>query len=108
MCIRDRILSDDFYQMIVLETSRYAQVELDTVDVQNRQKWFPTMVDELKTLFAIIVLMSQNPKQRLEMYWTKRKILRTPIFSEVMPYKLFYFYVNICILQMTLKVMMIG
>ena len=78
-----------YTHLIVLETNRYAQVELDTVDVQNRQKWFPTTVDELKTLFAIILLMSQNPKQRLEVYWTKRKILHTPIFSEVMPYKLF-------------------
>ena len=30
--IFNEILSDDFYQMIVLETNRYAQVELDTVD----------------------------------------------------------------------------
>lgn len=71
------ILSDDFFKMIVLETNRYAQVKLDTVDVQ---KWFLTTVDKLKMLFAIIVLLSQNPKQRLEIYWTKRKILQTPIF----------------------------
>nr|CAD7397163.1 unnamed protein product [Timema poppensis] len=37
------ILGDDFFEMIVLETNRYAQVKLDTVDIQNRQKWFPTL-----------------------------------------------------------------
>jgi hypothetical protein len=72
-------LSDDFWQMIVRETNVYAASKL------NGSVWKEVTVDELKLYISLCILMSQHKKSNLNDYWTKRRVISSPIFSETMP-----------------------
>ncbi|CAK9820042.1 PiggyBac transposable element-derived protein 4 [Anthophora quadrimaculata] len=89
LCVLKQILSDDFFEMIVRETNRYAdQMNMEHTTKMSKD-WFPVTNDEIRAYFALCIIMSQVKKSKLEMYWSKRRIIETPVFSEIMPYKRF-------------------
>ena len=85
------ILDDDFWNIIVRETNLEANLQLNKNPPNLNPKskscscWSDCTLDEIKTFFALIILMGQIRKPSLNLYWSKRKILSTPIFNEIMP-----------------------
>ena len=100
------LMADEpFWNKIVTETNKSAldfMEELKRPDYKPSRKykktpkkpniseeWFPCTVDELKAFFALIILMGQVRKPAIYQYWSKRKIIRTDIFCQTMPYSRF-------------------
>lgn len=74
-----QILGDDFFEMIKKDTNRYARSVLRIAPTKERDsKWEPVTNDELKAYFSLVVLMSQCQKNKVQNYWTKRKLNATP------------------------------
>jgi len=80
------ILDDDFWNIIVRETNLDANLQLlNKKSASNCVCWVDCTLDEIKTFFALIILMGQIRKPSLNLYWSRRKILSTPFFNEIMP-----------------------
>ena len=89
LCVFKEVLCDDFFEIIVRETNRYAAQTRIEEDSKKKGEWYPLTKDELRAYFALCIIMSQTKKSKIDMYWSKRKIIETPIFSHVMPRKRF-------------------
>lgn len=89
LCVLNQVLCDDFFEMIVRETNRYAAQMKMEQNTKMNQEWFPVTNDEIKAYFSLCIIMSQVKKSKIDMYWSKRKILETPIFSKIMPRRRF-------------------
>ena len=84
LCVLKQFLSDDFFEMIVRETNRYAaQINMER-NTKMSKKFFPVTNDKIKAYFSLCIIMSQVKKSKIDLYWSKRKILETPIFSHIM------------------------
>jgi len=87
-----QFVGDEFWDMIVTETNDYAKKLLGTPGrkrLKADSKWVDVTRDELKVYFALYVNMGQVKKPELKHYWTHRKILETPIFTETMAFERF-------------------
>jgi len=73
--------SPDLVDFIVDKTNNY-WVHTVSVDVPNIK--IGTTLDELYCFLACTLLMSRNKKLRLSEYWSRDKLLKTDIFSEIM------------------------
>ncbi|GFT02412.1 DDE_Tnp_1_7 domain-containing protein [Nephila pilipes] len=84
--VLNEVLKKDFWNMIVEETKRYARqiIEKEGLEGKN-ERWFPVNSDEIKAYIALNILMSPVKKAKLEMYWSKRKTISTPVFTKIMP-----------------------
>ncbi|XP_050452209.1 piggyBac transposable element-derived protein 4-like [Cataglyphis hispanica] len=85
----NEILTEDFWQIIVTETNRYASQILRNKTHKLKKyedNWRDTNLDEIKAYFALCILMSQVKKNSLQSYWSKRSIIETPIFRKIMPF----------------------
>nr|XP_003706754.1 PREDICTED: piggyBac transposable element-derived protein 4-like [Megachile rotundata] len=85
----NEILTEDFWQIIVTETNRYASQILrnETHKLKKYEdNWRDTNLDEIKAYFALCILMSQVKKNSLQSYWSKRSVIETPIFRKIMPF----------------------
>ncbi|PNF41852.1 hypothetical protein B7P43_G15799 [Cryptotermes secundus] len=87
--VLEKFLTEEFWIHIARETNIHAELSLHDIKPGTETKWFPVTTDELKAHFALCVLMSQVKKPSLQDYWTKRKILETPVFRETMPFSRF-------------------
>jgi hypothetical protein len=87
--VLEQFLTDEFWDHIARETNIHAERSLRDIKAGTENRWFPVTSDELKAHFALCVLMSQVKKPSLQDYWTKRKILETPVFRETMPFSRF-------------------
>jgi hypothetical protein len=84
-----RFLEEDFWEQIMRdECNRYARSQFDN-SVGLQSEWFDTTTDEMKAFIALCMLQSQVKKHELRAYWTTKKVIETPFFSSVMPYKRF-------------------
>lgn len=83
------IFDDIFWENIVTETNRYA----DQIRANPRRTreiddtWFPVDSNEIKRYFALSIIMAQVKKPRIQMNWSKRAVIETPIFRKSMPLK---------------------
>lgn len=78
--------------MIVVETNDYTKTPLEDSNrkaLKCDSEWLPVTIDEIKTYFALYVLMGQIKKPSIRLYWSTRKILETKIYSITMSYKRF-------------------
>ncbi|GFT77430.1 DDE_Tnp_1_7 domain-containing protein [Nephila pilipes] len=81
----NEVLKKDFWNIIEEETNRYARqiIEKGVLGRRERsERWFLVNSDEKKTYIALCILMSQA---KLEIYWSKRQIISTPVFAKTMP-----------------------
>jgi len=85
LCVLKQVLSDDFFEMIVRETNRYAAQMNMEHNTKMSKEWFPVTNDEIRAYFSLCTIMSQVKKSKIDMYCSKRKILEIPIFSQIMP-----------------------
>jgi len=46
-----------------------------------KEEWCPLTNDEVRAYFALCIIMSQIKKSKIDMYWSKQKILETHIFA---------------------------
>ena len=85
------ILDDDFWKIIVRETNLEANLHLNknppnlNTNAKSCTCWHDCSLDEIKKFFTLIILMGQIRKPSLSLYWSRRKILSTPIFNHIMP-----------------------
>jgi hypothetical protein len=75
------------FAIISRETNDYAKKQLNNPNRKKKkddEKWVDTTEDEIKGYFALVILMSQVRKSRVQLYWSKNRCLETPIYSETM------------------------
>ncbi|XP_017752724.1 PREDICTED: piggyBac transposable element-derived protein 4-like [Eufriesea mexicana] len=89
--IFDIIFDNTFWENIVTETNRYAE---QIINNKNRRRkidetWFPVDSGEIKIYFALCIIMAQVKKATIQMNWSKRAVIETPIFRKTMPLKRF-------------------
>ncbi|XP_014669491.1 PREDICTED: LOW QUALITY PROTEIN: piggyBac transposable element-derived protein 4-like [Priapulus caudatus] len=83
-------LSDHFWDILVLETNRYAQQYLEAEDTVLKPKsryhdWYEVTIVEMKAFFALHLAMGLVDKAELTDYWQLFWLTETPGFNKVMP-----------------------
>lgn len=84
-----QFVDDSFWQLIVNETNNDAKTFYSSSTANKKEKWFDCTIDEIKAFFALIVLMGQLKKPSISHYWSRRYIIKTTVFNEIMPYSRF-------------------
>ena len=82
--------TDEVFDIIYKETSRYAQQYIETNGANLRPKsivhnWKPTDASEMKAFIGLCILMGIISKPRISMYWSTDSFYHTPVFGQVMP-----------------------
>ncbi|XP_033361397.1 piggyBac transposable element-derived protein 4-like [Bombus vosnesenskii] len=80
-----------FWEILVTETNRFADQTIHD-ELKKRyvdDTWYPVTLDEIKAYYALCILMDQVKKSNIQLYWTKRAVLETPIFRQTMPFMRF-------------------
>jgi hypothetical protein len=75
------------FEKICDESNEYARVQLNNPNrkkMKDDEKWFDTTEDEIRAYFALVTLMSQVRKSRVQLYWSKNMCTDMPIFRETM------------------------
>lgn len=83
-------LTEEFLEFLCIETNRYAEQFLRDIPRPVKQfsrfeAWTPVDVKEMKKFLGLIILTGIVKKPTLDMYWSSRSILSTPIFGATMP-----------------------
>ncbi|XP_023288038.1 piggyBac transposable element-derived protein 4-like [Orussus abietinus] len=77
------VFDDSFWDIVVTQTNLYAQQIMSN---GRRKKvddgWFPVTKDEMLAYYALCVLMTQVKKPNIQMHWSKREVIETPIFGK--------------------------
>lgn len=80
-------LTDDIIQVLVQQTNLYAAQYIAGRNISRRsrvQRWKPTDTAEMTKFIATIWLMGFIHKPTLESYWTKDRLLSSPVFPSLM------------------------
>lgn len=86
------VFGKEFLEMLTDETNRYAEQIIQGDNTKSKkidQEWFPVIIDEMKAYIALSIIMTQVKKPCVQMNWSKRVIIHTPIFAQTMPYRRF-------------------
>ncbi|KAL6419436.1 hypothetical protein ACFW04_011413 [Cataglyphis niger] len=80
-----------FWENLVTETNLYAEQIINNENKRRKidEAWFAIDCDELKIYIALCIIAAEVKKPAIQMYWSKRAVIATPIFRETMPYKRF-------------------
>ncbi|XP_043485876.1 piggyBac transposable element-derived protein 4-like [Polistes fuscatus] len=80
-----------FWENLVTETNLYAKQVINNGNKRRKidEAWFPIDCDELKIYIALCIIMGDVKKSSVQMYWSKRSVIETPIFRQTMPYRRF-------------------
>ena len=85
------IMNDEFFELLVTETNRYARAFLDSEQGQNlkpnsRLRSRDNVdVDDMKRFIGIVIAMGLVEHLDIHDYWSKDELLETPFFRKVMP-----------------------
>ena len=77
-----------FYEIIVTETNQYAEQRQNEINARDRY-WVPTTVPEMKSFFAINILMGIHQLPEIDSYWSTDDRLGVPGVARVMPKRRF-------------------
>lgn len=83
----EAFLDNGLVSPIVRETNRYAEQKLNASQLSEHsrlKKCVPTTTEEMRVLLSLLLLQGIVKKPEQEWYWSKNKLLHTPIFGEVM------------------------
>jgi hypothetical protein len=78
---------EPLFEKIINKTNVYATIQLNNPDrkkLKDDEKWFDTTADEIRAYFALVILMSQVRKSRIQLYWRRNRCIDTPIFRKTM------------------------
>lgn len=53
------------------------------------ETWIPVNCNDIKIYFALCIVVAQVKKPKIQMNWSNRVIIKTPIFRKTMPLKKF-------------------
>lgn len=76
---------EPLFDKICDETNAYATKQLNNPDrkkMTDDDKWLQTTADEIRAYVALVILMSQVRKSRIQLYWSRNRCIDTPIFRE--------------------------
>lgn len=87
----EEVFANEFWETLVEETNRYAEQVIgdETKKKKIDDEWFPVSIDEMKAFMALSIIMTQVKKPNVQMNWSKRGIIHTPIFAQTMPFRRF-------------------
>ena len=89
----NRFFSDEVWDLLVVETNRYADQVRTKFAAQNPTKtqraWHPVTNEEMKAFLGMFMLMGIATLPRLELYWTTKHPLIRPNLHEIMSQKRF-------------------
>ena len=95
--IFENFFSDDICQFIAEQTNLYAQQQIGIKSNQGKikrrsreQDWVPTNKEEIKLLFALLLLQGIIQKPTLGHYFSRNRLVATPVFFEIMTEKRFF------------------
>ena len=80
-------LSDEFWDVITIETNRYAQQFLASHDLQPNSRfheWYDVTIPEMKAFMALHLSMGLVEKHDLADYWSEFGPTFTPGFGKIM------------------------
>lgn len=92
MDIFSQFIGDEFWQMVCVETNDYANKMLNDPNrkkLKSDGRWQALSLDEMRAYFALYILIGQVKKPKLQMNWSKRKVIETPIYAETMSFARF-------------------
>lgn len=80
-----------FWDNIVQETNRYAEKIISYKHTRKiiDETWIPVDCNEIKIYFALCIIMAQVKKPKIQMNWSKRAIIETPICRKSMSLRRF-------------------
>lgn len=91
------MFDDDFLDLLVTETNRYADQTVSKIRQNPRTKqharclkWTPTDRSEMTTFLAVIILQGLYPKVKEEAYFSYDGFGSTPYFARIMTYNRFF------------------
>jgi hypothetical protein len=79
--------TDEIVNHIVTETNIFAAENLNKFKSKEHSRthhWSETNANELRVFFATLILQGIITKPTVRMYWSKRKLIETPSFSNLM------------------------
>ncbi|GFS30548.1 piggyBac transposable element-derived protein 4 [Trichonephila inaurata madagascariensis] len=85
-------LTDEIVNHIVTETNIFAAENLNkfkSKEYSRTHHWSETNANELRVFFATLILQGIIKKPTVRMFWSKRKLIETPSFSNLMSSKRF-------------------
>lgn len=89
--IFEHFIDDELCELIAEQTNLYAQQSIqastgaDKLKRRSRERdWVPTNKDEIKLLLGIFFLQGIIQKPKLSHYFSRNKLLATPVFYETM------------------------
>lgn len=88
----DEVFDIHFWQTLTAETNRYAEQVIEGESAKKKKiddAWYRVTVDEMKVYIALSIIMTQVKKPCVQMNWSKRAIIYTPIYEQTMPYRRF-------------------
>ncbi|XP_046997952.1 piggyBac transposable element-derived protein 4-like [Schistocerca americana] len=85
------IFNSTFWENIATETNRYAQDVLNIEQKRRKidQKLSLVGCNEIKIYVALCTIMAEVRKPLIQMYWSRRAVIETPIFRKTMPFRRF-------------------
>jgi len=87
LCYFRLFLTEDILNMMVTESNRYAHQLQSKADVKEKSRlkaWKDTDIDELLVFIALTLHHGIIQKPHLDMYWSKKPLLATPVVGSVM------------------------
>ncbi|GFY53141.1 piggyBac transposable element-derived protein 4 [Trichonephila inaurata madagascariensis] len=79
--------TDEIVNHIVTETNIFAAENLNKFKSKEHSRthhWSETNANELRVFFATLILQGIITKPTVRMFWSKRKLIETPSFSNLM------------------------
>ncbi|KAG7188078.1 hypothetical protein KM043_015928 [Ampulex compressa] len=73
----------EFSESCVTQTNLYAEQMGNGRRRKLDDGWFPVTKDEELAYYALCILITQVKKPNIQMHWSKRKVIDTPIFRKI-------------------------
>ncbi|KAG8224252.1 hypothetical protein J437_LFUL001631, partial [Ladona fulva] len=82
-----QLLVDDFWNLLSKETNKFADAYLKSPTMSKTDftnEWFDATADEMRAYFSLSVLMAQVKKNKIQKYWSPKKVTEPPFFGKTM------------------------